>query len=175
VSRLCTQQQMHDTMAGSHKHRSATASTSRSYELSRATTRVARLANGLDQSARRCARPQPCLRRGGLAMPALRGRMEARGAARGGAAAHPLSPAKHSTARRSAFTETHRTDGELGSISGSGAQTRRGIAVLWLDGQHTGRYRSPAARLNTAGPHREASKGEERRRWPRGAHVGSAV
>jgi hypothetical protein len=84
--------------------------------------------------------PQPCLRTRGLAMPAQRGRLETRGAARDGASAHKRPLQKRSTARRPASTrDSSHNDSELRSMSGLGAWTRRGAAVLRLDGQHTGR------------------------------------
>jgi hypothetical protein len=44
-------------------------------------------------------------------------------------------------------------------MNGPGAPTHRGASVLQLEGQHTGRSRFPAARLNVAGPSQESIQG----------------
>jgi hypothetical protein len=44
-------------------------------------------------------------------------------------------------------------------MNGLGAPTRRGAAVLRLEGQHTGRSRSPATRLDVTGPSHESIQG----------------
>jgi hypothetical protein len=49
-------------------------------------------------------------------------------------------------------------DGELGGMTSPGAPTRRGAAGLRLDGQHTGKIRVPATRLDVAGAALEAYK-----------------
>jgi hypothetical protein len=171
VTRLCTLQQMHDTMAGSQKHRSVTAST-RTWGVQELRTVAGGYTRG---STSQRPRPECASVHAATAVLAQRRPRHARSARpsgsqrrsmrRGGGA--PIVPYKTFHGSTTGIhRDTSHDDGELGSISGSGARTRRGAAVLRLDGQHTGRYRSPAARLNAAGPHREASKGEERRRWP---------
>jgi hypothetical protein len=44
-------------------------------------------------------------------------------------------------------------------MTSPGAPTRRGAAGLRLDGQHTGKVRVPAARLDVAGPALESNQG----------------
>jgi hypothetical protein len=63
---------------------------------------------------------------------------------------------------------TSHGDGELGSMKSPGAPTRRGAAVLRLDGQHTGRARFPAVRLDVAGPTQESIQGGREEEGGRG-------
>jgi hypothetical protein len=72
-----------------------------------------------------------------------------------------------------ATTDIHRGtshgDDELGSMKSPGAMTRRGAAVLRLDGQHTGKSSFPTARLNVAGPTQESIRGGREEEDGRGA------
>jgi hypothetical protein len=79
--------------------------------------------------------------------------------ARDGVAAHyvPCRGKHGSTA--GIHRGTSHGDGELESMKSPGAPTRRGVAVLRLDGQHTGRARFPAVRLDVAGPTQESIQG----------------
>jgi hypothetical protein len=107
---------------------------------------------------RRGAWPQPCLRTRGLSMPARRGRLVSRGVARGGAAVQPPFPAHQSMARRSIPTLGPRTVTVAHKgMSGPGAPSRRGAAVLRREGQHTGRV-NMATRLDVAGASQERDR-----------------
>jgi hypothetical protein len=80
--------------------------------------------------------------------------------------------AARATLRRTSFPaqDTHGTkagehigsshgDDELGGMTSPGAPTHRGAPGLRLDGQHTGKVRVPAARLDVAGPALEIKQG----------------
>jgi hypothetical protein len=92
------------------------------------------------------------------------GRLVSRGAARGGAAVHPPFPAQQSTARRPVPTQVPRTaTAAHKGMSGPGAPSRRGAAVLQRERQHTGRV-ILATRLNVVGASQERDQvgGKER-------------
>jgi hypothetical protein len=92
-------------------------------------------------------------------MPARLNHLEARGAARVGATAHHVPCRKTLGSTAGIHRGTSHGDGELKSMNGPGAPTRRVAAVLRLDGQHTCRSRSLATCLNVAGPSQESIQG----------------
>jgi hypothetical protein len=112
-----------------------------------------------------------------LAMFTRRSHLQARGVARDGAAAHYLPCRDKHVSAAGIHRGTSHDDGELGSMIGSGAPTRRGVAVLRLEGQHTGRSRCPAARLDVAGSTQESIQGGGEKMMAAGCsrRVGSVV
>jgi hypothetical protein len=90
---------------------------------------------------------------------ARRSHLETRGSTRDGAAAHHVACKDIHGSTAGIHRGTSHGDSELGSMNGPGAPTRRGAVVLQLEGQHTGRSRFPAARLDVAGPSQESIQG----------------
>jgi hypothetical protein len=84
--------------------------------------------------------PQPCLSTHDLDLPARRDRLETRGAARGGTAAH-IVPCKRILGSTACLhTRSSHDDIMLRGMSGPEAPLCRGAAVPRLDGQHLGKF-----------------------------------